>query len=397
MITIGGKSKDKRLTAALRSPHFLKIRVRLLDLNHNYLRDLTRNFVGGQVTIDANAEVTRALDLTLFDPLGKIHIDPDSPHRTSVFIADMISIVYVVMTPDKSEVFEVPVFCGPIDRVDRDDMFLNVKCLGKESLSITNLWRARVFKKDQEKTFVIKKILTELVGETRLSINDRKAKLPNDEKLSRASKPWKVAKKIASSMGLQLFYDGRGYATLRKRSRNPVFTFTDRNMTSRPTMGYDLSTCINAVDVIGKKPKKAKKKIHYRVVADRSHPLSPWRLGRGGVPRYLWTTIQDDGIRTLKEAKEVGDRTLHLGLLAAVTVKFDGLPEPRLQEGDICEVKSEVLSTKFPIKQMTIPLVAGDDATYGYLKRHRPKGGAKAIKVKHGKGHQGAHRIGGDV
>jgi hypothetical protein len=381
----GGKAKEKRLDALLKSAHTLKIRVRLLDLDHNYIKDLSDCFVDGAVTIDANADVTRALDMTLFDPQGKIHIEPDSPHRTSIFIADMISVVYVVMTPDKSEVFHIPVFCGPIDKVDRDDMFISVKCLGKESLSLTNLWRGRTFKHGQTKTFVIERILRDMVGETKLSIPTKDSRIASDLKLNREKRPWEVAKNLARSMGYQLFYDGRGVAQMRKMNHNPAFVFRTDMVTTEPTMSWDLSKAINAVDVIGAKPKKSKRKVQYRAIADQSRPLSPWRLGRGGVPRYLWTEVQDDSLRTKAECKDIGDKLLKQGLLAGVDVKFDGIPHPRLQELDICRIDTEQVSATFPIKQFTIPLVAGDDATYGYLRRQRPRGGARAIKVKKSK------------
>jgi hypothetical protein len=374
------------LDATLRSPHNLAIRVRLLDLDHNYKKDLTPYFVEGQVSVDADAEVTRALDMTFLDPEGKVPLDPDEPGSTSVFIADMISVVYVVQDSIRQNTWEIPVFCGPVDDVSRDDIFLDVKCLGKESLALTNLWQGRNFKKGQEKTWVIKQILTDLCGETKLTIPNRDAKLPNDMKLNREDIPWKVAKNIAGSLNQQLFYDGRGVATMRPRKTSPVLTLDGTWRTSEPQFSYDLSVVVNAVDVIGGKPKKAKHKVKARAVAPRSHPLSPWRLGRGGAPRYLWVEIQDDSLRTTKECKELANKVLKQGLLAGLTMACDGIPHPRLQELDVMRVVTAENTVTLNLRKFTIPLNAGEDASYGYLRRAKPKGGAKGVVRKKRKG-----------
>ena len=394
------KSQQRDLAELLSSPHNIRMRVRLLDLNHKYLKDLTDRFADGMVTVDNTSEVTRSMDITLFDPFQKVRIDPNTPARSSVFIADMISVVYVISNPTLTQLYEIPVFCGPIDDVDRDDVWLTVKCLGKESLNLQNSWRAKTFKKGEKKTDVIKEILRRYCGETRMKIPDLKAKLPNDLKLTREKSPWAVAVGVARTMGMQLFYDARGYAVLRRRGKKPVFKFTERHVTTEAVkVSYDISSVVNAVQVIGKKPKKSKKRIKYTAVAPRRHPLSPWRLGRGTAPRFLWERIEDDGIESKKEAKEVARRQLARGLLAGVEITFNGIPHPALQEGDICQIKTERLATKFVLDKFTIPLVAGADSSYGYLRRLTPKGGARGVKRrrkrKGGKGGKGGGKDGG--
>jgi hypothetical protein len=384
MIGIGKhKAHLNELDTVLNTAYSIRIRVRLLDLDHNYKKDLTDYFYDGLVTVDDTAQVTRALDLTLLDPKQKVHIDPDSPSRTSIFITDMISIIYVVSRPDRTRSWEIPVFCGPVDAMDRDDVYIDLKCLGKESLSITNLWRGRTFKKNQPKTDVIRAILRDLVGETKLSLVDKSAKMPDDRKLNRASKPWLIAKKLAKTMGYQLFYDGRGYATMRRIQHRPALKMNEQWITTDPKVAYDLSQTINAVEVIGKKPKKAKKPVSYTLVAKKSHPLSPWRIGRGGVPRYLWTSVQDESLRTTKECKNLAKILLADGLLAGVDVTYDGAPHPRLQEGDVIALRTDLVSVNFKASKFTIPLTAGTVASYGYHKRLRPKGGQRIIRPRH--------------
>jgi hypothetical protein len=384
MISIGKKRSDERaLDDLMLSAHSIFIRVRLLDLDHKYKKDLTTYFSDGNVTVDSEGETTRALDLTLLDPLGRVNLDPDDASENSIFIADMISIIYVVVDPQRSKQYEVPVFCGPISSVERNDTDVVIKALGKESLGMTNLWDGRHFKEGQEKTWVIKQILKDLIGETRLDVADKKAKLPHDMKLNREDAPWKVAKNIAASMNMQLFYDGRGVAVMRKRHSVAEFELNQDWLSEEPQVAYDLSLVINAVEVIGGKPKKAKKPVKARAIAPRTHPLSPWRIGRSGTPRYLWVSIQDDSIRTEKECRELANKTLKNALLIGVTVSADGVPNPRLQELDVVRFRSDHVTLSAPLKKFTIPLIAGVDSSYGYVRRVRPRGGHKPIPRPH--------------
>lgn len=376
-----GATSEESFNALLKSAHSLDIVVRVLDLDHNYLKDISSRLEDGAVTVDTTAAVTRALDLTLFDPDRKVQMDPDTPARTSVFIADMISIVYRIGSPSGIW-YNVPVFCGPVDDVGRDGPLLTIKALGKESLSTSNAWKGRTFKKGQEKRHVIMTILKDLMGETRIDLCPAKAKLPNDLKLTQEDSPWTVAKRLAASMGMQLFYDGRGVAVMRKKGARHSFTFSNQMVTTVPRLDYDLQGTINAVRVIGKKPKKGKQPVKYTAVAKRNHPLSPWRLGRSNVPRYLWLEIEDDSLKTKKECKTVATRELKRGLLAGVDVAFDGIPQPRLQEGDIVRVDTDEVDVTILASKFTIPLVAGVDSSYGYLKRTRPRGGARGVRKK---------------
>lgn len=370
------------LLELLTMSHNLHIRVRVLDLDHNYREDLSSVFVDGQVNFDADAEITRSLDLTVFDPLRAIQLDPDSPSPLGIFIANQISVVYVISNPTRTKSWDIPVFCGPIEKVDRDGMFLNIKCLGKEVLSLGNLWRGRDYRKGQEKTTVIRSILTSLCGESKLDVPNLSQRLPEPLNLSRSTKPWILAKRLAATMGYQLFYDGRGVARLRRKPNNMSFIFRMKHLTSVPKVGYDLSKTINAVEVIGRKPSKDKDPVGYRLVADRNHRLSPWSLGRGNpkIPRYMWKTIKDGGIRTDAEAKDVCLRELSQGLRAGVDVKFDGVGNPLLEELDVCQLDSEHEQAEFVMRKWTLPLVAGENASYGYLKKVAPKGGSSAVR-----------------
>ena len=384
MIFIGkSKAKMKALRRLLATAHIQEIQILLMDLDHKHKNDISPFFMDGAVTVDSTADITRALDLNLFDPMGEINLDPDSPGRTSIFIADMIQVIFIIEDPWHTERFEIPVFTGPIDDVDRDDILISVKALGKENLSAANVWRARTFKEKQERTTVIRRILREMCGETKMRVPNLKRELSSPVKMNGDDIPWTKAKSLAKGLGYQLFYNGLGVAVMRKKkSKRPVFQFKEDIVTTFPKTAYDLQNTVNAVRVVGGKPKKARKKITYTAVAPRKHPLSPWRLGRGNAPRFLWLEIQDESIKSKKEARELAKKELEDGLLAGIEVTFDGIPVPFLEENDVCRVDLPGFHQKFKMKKFTIPLVAGDDASFGYLRRARPKGGQRGVKTK---------------
>jgi hypothetical protein len=379
MITIG--QDTTRFRDCLLSPHTMGVRVQLCDLDGNHKKDLAPYFMDGQVNVDATAQITRSLDMSLIDPLGRLDLEPDSPSPTSVFIADLVRVWIVLREPVLGDVYEVPVFTGPIDAVTRSDMFLDVKCVGKEKLALDNVWVGKTFHKNQKKTDVIKRILRDLVGEKNISIPNRGAKLSKDLKITQDENPWEVASRLAASMNCQLFYDGRGVAKMRNRKQKPVLTLTEKWVSDTPQVSYDLSGGVyNAVRVVGGKPKKAKKKVTYKAVAGRRHPLSPWRLGRGGVPRFITFSVEDDSLRTKKECAKLAKALLKSGLSAGIAFTVDGIMDPRLEENDPIRIDVGSVSVTSPTKTFTIPLTAGDDGAYGYAKRIEPKGGARILK-----------------
>lgn len=390
----------KRFRALMRSAHSLRIVVQLVTLDGAYKKDLSGLFLEGQVTVDTTADTTRALEITICDPLGEVDIEADSPARSSIYLADLIRVWYVITNPTTSESFTVPVFTGPVDGVSRDGIFLDIKAIGKESLGLGNTWQGKSFAKGQRKTDVITWILVNLMGESpsKVDVPSKNAKLPRALKVTPNDQPWRVATRLAGSMNMQLFYDGRGVARLRARSTKPVHVVDETWATSDAQMDSDLSGVINAVKVIGSKPKKAKEKVRYTAVATKTHPLSPWRLGRNGIPRYIWTSIEDDSLRTVAECKALADSVLRNGLVAGVTFTVDGIMDPRLEELDCVKVAVGDIVAQGAIRSYTIPLTAGDDGSYGYVRRIRPKGGMKMIKrkkhkVKHKnhKGNKGKH------
>lgn len=376
MIPLGlSASQQLALYNLLRKPHRITQTLRLLDTSHNYISDLSRNFLDGNVTVDGDATVSdRALDLTLLDPLRAIHLDADSPSPSAVFVTNMFSIVTTVISPDGSQYFNIPVFCGPIDGVQRNGVFLTIRCLGKEALSSDDMWVGRTWPKKTLKSTIILQLL-QGAGETKFSFAPSNARTTAITSIKKDQKPWLVAKQIAASMGMQLFYDGRGVCRMRPWPTSSTLTMDGSIIKSQPQVGYDLASASNAVEVVGGVPKGSKKKVQYRVVAPSSHPLSPLRVGRNGVPRYLNPIrIEDSNIRTAAAAKALGDATLSAALLESIDTTLDILPWPLLEPFDVAYLHHDKYSTTTRVKKFTIPLLNTGSTNIGYVRRIKTVG-----------------------
>ncbi len=374
MIHFGTFSEKKKLDALLATHHRVDVVVMLMDLSHKHLSEHSDLLLSGQVNIDVTADVTRSASVDLRDPLHRLKLDDAAPSDGSLFFTKMIRIVFVISTPDLSERYPVPLFTGPINRVSRNGPVITVEAQGKEVLSFATLWAAKTFKKGMAKTDVIQKIM-QLAGETKFQFTDKDAKIGQNLSANRKNIFWKLSRKIASGLNLQLFYDGRGILRLRHVPQKSVYEFQDTNvMISSPQVSYEENDeFYNAVEVIGGKPKGKKKKVHLKLVAPHNHPLSPWNLGRNGTPRYVPLVIEDDSIKSVKAARTLAKRQLNNALTQPVEVSFDSLPVPYLEENDLCRYSTPISSGRFRLKQMSIPLTVDGTSSIGYLKNTTPK------------------------
>lgn len=390
----------ERLDYLLVHNHHIIVNVQLLDLSHRYIGDVTRRLLSGQVSIDTDAEdYTRTLTMDLLDPKQELHLDGDAPEDGSIFYTRMFKVIYSVLSPDFSDRFDIPIFCGPLTKANRNGPVLSIEAGGKDKLSMSSVWKTHNYKKGLQKEKVIKSILMNIGGEAAkyIDIVNRKSnpKLGSKFTVNRNTTAFKAAKKLARGMGgAQLFYDGRGVARCRDLPGTTAHTFTDnKDILTYPQVTYDIDSVINAVDVTGGTPKgkkgkekkkddkkKKEKKFHYRAVAARNHALSPWNMGRNGKPRYLPEYIEDSSIRTKKGVRNLARKRLRSALIESVDVQFDSLPIPYLEEGDLLRINSIRWSGSFRLKKMTIPLTANGVSTIGYLRRVSPKAGQIRVK-----------------
>lgn len=358
----------------LRSSHTKSIRVTVLDLDGDVRASITPRVLDGQVVVDTGGDVTRKLTMSFLDPRHTLNFDSDSPDDGALFADRMLQVEYTVYVPALDRHVSCPVFTGVITSLQRNGGVVDVEAEGKERLALGAAWRPYTVKKGTKKVEAIRSILDERAGETLFALPTLATRLPKTVSLGRMAQPWKIARRIASSMDRQLFYRGNGVCMLRRYPGTPLHTFkVGTDVLGDVAVSYSMGDFVNVVEVIGGKPKGAKKRVRGIAVAPTSHPLSPARLGRNGVPRRLVLRVENDHIRSHAEANRKAKRILEDRLRQTVEVTFDALPMPHLEEGDLVRVQTPDSVVAFRLRQFSIPLTTDGDPvmSVGYLKRTR--------------------------
>lgn len=348
-------------------------------MDHKRVGNISRMLLSGQVDFDLSQEVHRTCEIVLSDPRSRMGIDPNSPEEGAMFMHRMIKIIYSVADIERTEWFHIPLFVGPITALKRNGLEVTVNAAGKETLGYSSFWNGRTIKKNFKLTEIIEIILRNFMGETRFNISQRKKTTNKQTVLGTSAVPWLVIRKFAGSLNLLAFYDGRGVFQLRSRSKNSNHKFDGRNMLTEPTFTYDPSTIINSVKVIGGKPKGSKNKVKGRAVAERSHPLSPWRLGRKVtvdgeeeiVPRYYTLVIEDSSLKSKKACNKRAQKALEKGLEESINVEFDALPGSTvlMEDGDSFTVSTDEVSMKAKAVQWSVGLTHDSVSSVGVIKK----------------------------
>ena len=373
MIPLGLSAAEQReFHRALNDSHDIDVRVALLDMEENALGDLSGWVLGGQVVADMDAEVTRSLQVTLLDPGRRSGIDPDAPER-SARLDRMVHVSYGVWVDALGEWVRVPVFRGPITKAGRDGAVLEVEALGKEHLMRTDGGIVHTYAAGRRRTSVIRDIARR-AGERRMVIPTwapRVSKKGGIPKLGKRSDPWPWLRKLADSMRGQIWYDGAGTLRLRKHPTRICWWWTEGSLLSEPRITTDDQAVINFVRVTGQPPEGKKWKIEGEAPLPAWHGHSPQRLGRRGVPRYLVEEIEDDSIRTSRDAQAAADRRIREVAVESYSAEFDCLPVPHLDLGDVCHLAWDDAPGAFRLRRFTLPLTAGEAMSVGYHRETR--------------------------
>ena len=379
------RAERRAYLRALRQTHSIRVQVSVLNLDHEHLAQLTHRILDGQVNVDLDADVTRSATVTFLDVGRTMSFDSDSPADGALFANRMLRITYGVKSQGMGQWVDVPIFTGPVVKLDRDGDVVTVEAQGKEVLALRPVWKPMTLKKGADKVDSIRVIMRWRTGETRFALPDLKARLPKDLSLGRQSEAWKACQAIARSLNRQLYYDGAGMLRLRTYPENTFYRFrtgTGGTVLSEPQVSFAHEDLRNVVQVRGGKPRGVKTdkdpntsaprrvpRVSHVEVAPRRHPFSPERLGRSGVPRFLPEVIEDETIRSKKEAERVAKRVLRNRLRQAVDVTFEALPAPHLDAGDLVQIRTDEMAMAFRLRQFSIPLSSSGTMSVGYLRK----------------------------
>lgn len=392
MMTLGLTSTERRaFEEALRSSHTRRVDVDILTLNGGVLSSVTNQLLDGQVNVDADAEITRSCTLTFLDPAHALNFDTDSPDDGAIYADRMIRVRYGVYVESLGRYVWTPVFTGPVTGLSREGVTVTVEAQGKEALAKGAVWTPITLRKGMTVVGAIRVLMESRAGETRFSIPDfrnskgKRPTLPKARSLDRFAEVWPAARSLARSINKELFYNGDGILVARNTSKSVKYTFSPGNGGSILTpvnISYRIAEVKNTICVKGQPPKGNMGGVSATVVAPKSHPLSPFRLGRTGAPRHLVEVVEDSSIRTHAAAKDLAERLLESRIREAVEVSFDALPVPHLDPNDMVSVQTPEFTLKFRLRQFAIPLAPSGSPvmSVGYLKRLTPS--KKAIRRK---------------
>ena len=378
MIALGLTAADMRLfVASLSTHHNVRVTVQVLTLDHAYVGDLTGYLIDGQVSIDADAEVTRSLTATIRDPDSRIHLDSATPTDGAMSYDRMLRVIYSVKSDLLPRWVDVPVFCGPITKLSRSDDVINVEAQGKESLVCppVKAFYSHTYAKGWSRASLVREIMKTYGGETRFSIPAFGGNTPGPVVMQPETNIWATVRSVNGSFATrQLFYDGRGVLVMRTTPRTSTYTYRTGpggNVTAYPTINYDIENARNVVTVKGAIPKGKKVPVQATVGLPKTHPLNHYAMGRGGRPRVLLETITDDNVKTAAQARTVATARVNGLAQQAVDVQFDALIAPHLEPLDMFTIRTPDFTVSAYYRRATIPLTAATGSV-GYLMRRTP-------------------------
>lgn len=369
MIDVGLSGPEKRaLVRTLARDHMVSVDASILNLERKHLGWLPGRITEGQVNIDAAADVTRQLQLTMVDEDKSLRLDTADGNPN---LKRIVRVRYKVHVGNPiNDWVAIPIFTGPVTSVEREEGLVTIEAMGMEHLAWFPAWSSHTFEKGRNRVSVIRVLLRDYAGETnfRLPVGWR-SRMKRTVTMKQDTPPWRMAKAVAKGARAQLFYDGRGTVRLRKHPVRSSFTFTDGDggmILTEPKVSESSEDAFNLVKVVGATPEGKKNPLTRTRRLPASHPHS---LRRNGVRITNPDVIEDDTLRTQQEVDDAVDRRIREIQLDEQLVTFDALPMPLLEEGDRFVVDAEGAKVTARVSQMSIPLGHEGVSTVGYIAR----------------------------
>lgn len=369
MINLGLNATDlDAFQQSLITGYNMKTTVQILDLNHKYITDASDMLQDGQVNHSYWDAITYSATLTLMDPDNLTGFDTDSPSDNALYADRMIKIVVSIYSELLPRWVSVPVFCGPVTKLSRDDAILSVECQGKESLGAEPAvcWGSHTYRKGTLITSLVHDVMSKYSGETRFDLPSwPHTKIAKDHSVTQTSVPWRFVRWVVGSRHYrQVFYDGRGYLRLRNAPSKPVYTFGESSLLSVPKLDYNTGSIKNMAYVKGATPEKKPQITAWRMLPG-SNPSSAFSLGRNGVHRHLAEIVDDSSLTTKAQAEKAAADTLASISTAAIGFDFDAFPIYHLEPGDMFHLSTRDISMNFRLAQFSLPLKAGNPMSVG--------------------------------
>lgn len=372
MLNVGLSAADtQKYYADLAVTHEVRHSIRILDLSHNPVSgNVAAMLLDGQIDgqlieVDrlstsfddfADPTILHTLSMQLLDPGYTLGFESSSPADAALYLDRMVEIVRWDFCPSLGVWVKCPLFCGPVNDLNRDGDVVIISAQSKEALAANQADIALTYGAGVKITAMIRDLLarTGEVGKY-MDIPDQATVASSANVLLRESRPWSKAYWLARARGWYLFYDGRGVAKF-TGSTTPVFRFDGSNMLSPPSRSYSTQNLTTTVRVVvgGGAGDAPKFDVTARLPA--SHPNSTFSLRRNGKNRAYLVRIDDDNIPTQAVAQARANAELTNRQHTVSGARFDAFCVPPLELGDYVHVVNEGRASVERVTAFTKPL-----------------------------------------
>ena len=367
----------------LRTSHERRIVVQIQTLGGRVLTSQQVDVIDGGITVDTDAEVTRVLSMVFVDPSRSIRFETNDPSGVPLHRSRRIEVHYEVRVPALNRWVTAVPFSGPIWDYRRQGAEVTIVAHGMDRQGLGNQWSARTFGKKSRKTRAIRTVLGD-IGFEEMSIPDLKKTFPGRFTVARLDQPLPKLRRVARSLDRHLFIDGRGVPRMRAIPNRPVFTFDDRSLVAEPSIRRTTEELKNVAEVLGGKPKGAKRRVRAVAQLRPNHPLSPESLSFNGKPLRLVERVENPHLKTTADCKKRARRIRDERAKLPVEHGFEAVPVPHLDELDLVRVVTDDGPVVIRMKQWSLPLggsaaggTGGQPMTVGSLKRVSRTGGGR--------------------
>ncbi len=333
----------------------VRILVEQLTLSHSLVSTLEPVQLDGQVNIVGGESdtVARTLQMGFLDPDNELQLDSDSPAE-GVGGIDRLLRVHTFLRGGDGTWLGAPCATMRPSVLARNGDTVTVEAQSKEILHLRGV-SAYSIAKNTPHVAAIRQILAN-GGETRFRFPPNTSmRLATSLTVGGADEllqPWKVACRLARSLGMQLYYDATGYACLRRKPTVPAWTLIEQgpgaNMLTRPRLTTDLTDIRNRVIVTGRTvaTKKSKSRVITNSASTRtlpdSHPFSAVRLAQNGVPWYRTEFYDEPTLRTQGAVDAFARARLTEWSTEKTIIECSALPVWHLMPLDLIEIRPAV-------------------------------------------------------
>lgn len=359
---------------ALARTHRRRIVLEVTDLNGRPLVELEPLILGGTIHGDSNGDITRICEVEFLDPSRSLIFEADTPAGVPIHRSRMLRVHDMRFVPALGRWVDCVAFTGPIHEYSREGAVVAVVAHGKEVQAQGARWSPRQWREKTRKWKIIHALLWD-TGERFLRIPKLKATTPKRFSVMRLDKPWFKAKRLAKSMGRQLFYDGRGVATLRRVPERPVFHFGPGMIEAPIRLSRPKDGVKNVFLVVGGRPRGSKRRVSAKAFLGADDRNSVRSLEREGEGLYLVERVKNGQFKTFKDARAEALRLRDEAWRASFEVTVEAvLPVPHLDERDLVRVSDGRASFTMRLITWDLPLT-GDSMALGSIKRAGTVGG----------------------